>query len=139
LIAIDDRSGYHSGKGELKMAKIAVKVEEDGIRIPLDAIQHLGLKPGDATCLNLSIASEAEAIQRAGMYYCWRKLGDALGVSLPIKQGDVWISELRLRSLPEPVGRLIYSADGAVLPDRSSSKQEIHEAIDAARSKAAAA
>ena len=121
------------------MAKVAVTVEEDGIRIPLDAIQHMGLRPGDATCLNVSIASEAEAIQRAGMVYCWHRLGDALGVSLPVKQGEVWISELRLRSLPEPVGRLIYSRDGAVLPERSSSKQEIHEAIDAARAKAAAA
>jgi hypothetical protein len=120
------------------MSTVAVKVEEDGIRIPLDTVRDLGLEPGDLACLQLSVKSEAEPIQRAGMYYCWRKLGDALGVTMPVRQGDVWVSKLRMRDLPEPVGHLTYSADGSVLPERSSSKQEIHEAIDAARAKTAA-
>ena len=115
------------------MSLVSVKVEQDEVRIPLADLSDLGLRPGQTAHLHISVESEAERIRRAGMYFCWRKLGDALGVGLPVRQGDHWVSNLLMRDLPEPVGTLIYDLDGNVIPERSSSKQQLIETIDAAR------
>ena len=82
---------------------------------------------------------DAEAVRRAGKSYCWRKLGDALGVELPVWQGDVWKADLLLRDHEGVVGHLIFSPEGQVIVERSSSKQEILEGLDAPRAEAAAA
>src|SRR5687768_506644 len=115
------------------MSLVSVRVDQDGVRIPLADLADLGLTPGEVTQLRVSVESEAEAIRRNGMYYCWRKLGDALGVGLPVKRGDHWVSDLLMRDLPNPVGTLIYDLDGNVIAERSSSKQALSEAIDVAR------
>jgi hypothetical protein len=81
---------------------------------------------GGADCL-----PDAEVVRRAGMSYCWRKLGDALGVDLPIWDGEVWNADLLLREHVGVVGRLVFSRDGKVIVERSSTKQEILEGLDA--------
>jgi hypothetical protein len=83
--------------------------------------------------------TEAEAVRRSGKSYCWRKLGDALGVDLPVWNGDVWIADLLLRDHDGSVGRLVFSRDGEVIVERSSSKAEILEGLDAPRAEAATA
>jgi hypothetical protein len=82
---------------------------------------------------------DAEAVRRAGMSYCWRKLGDALGVDLPVWDGDVWNADLLLRDHAGVVGHLIFSRDGQVIVERSSTKQEILEGLDAQRAENKAA
>ena len=113
------------------MSVIAVTVEPDGAHIPLQALDALGLHPGDVVSLQMNVIARPESIRRNGKYFCWRSLGDALRVGRPRKQGQHWVSELTLAESDRPVGRIMFSEDGCVLPELSSSKQDIFRAVDA--------
>ena len=116
------------------MAVVRVRVTEDGFQVPSELARQLGLEPGEEVTVQVRRAPDAEAVRNAALHYAWRRLGDAVGVEEPAWDGEVWTVPLKIRHQTGTFGQLVLSADGDVLVDRSTRKQDLIEALDARRS-----
>lgn len=121
------------------MAVVSVRMTENGLQLPEEAVRELGLKPGDEANLEIRMLPDAQAIRHKAMYHCWRSLGDAVGAEPPIWDGDVWTVSLKVKGRSGTYGELTLTAQGDVIPERSSTKQDVLEALDATRTETQAA
>jgi len=114
------------------MAVVTVEVAEDGLRLSSDTIRELGLQPGQKARVEIRYLPDAQAIRHAAMRYAWRKLGDAVGIAEPVWDGEVWKAGLWVRGREGVFGELCLTEAGEVVIERSTSKQQLHEALHAA-------
>jgi hypothetical protein len=121
------------------MPVISVRVTEDGFHVPYDLAQELGLRPGEEARLEVRRAPDALAIRNAALRYVWRRLGDAVGVEEPYWDGEFWNVPLVVRGHAGSPGRLLLTEQGEISAERSTTKAEILEALDAARPHSTAA
>ena len=114
------------------MALIMVRVTEGGLEISEAALQELGLRPGTEAQVEIRHIPGATEIRHAAMRYCWRKLGDAVGAELPTWDGETWSVLLKVKGHRGIFGRLVFSREGEVLVERSSTRQDLLDAVHAA-------
>src|SRR6266542_3998201 len=113
------------------MPVVNVQVTEDGLQVPSELVEQLGLQPGQEARLEIRHAPGAEEIHNCALRYAWRRLGDAVGVNEPEWDGGFWRVELKVRGRTGTFGFLTLTPEGAVVTERSTSKEELLERLHA--------
>lgn len=121
------------------MPVISITVTEDGFHVPGALARQLGLEPGQQARVAIRKAPDAADVQDRAKAYCWRFLGDAIGAGEPVWNGEFWTVPLLVRDRGTAIGRLLFTGEGDVVPERSSTKEQLLETLGAARSDPAAA
>ncbi len=126
------------------MLRTRQKVNAQGIQIPLPFVEQYGLLPGaevivefgpDGIFLSPAILA-AEKIETQALHLLFRKLGDAVTVSIhqesePESEGNGWRVDVYASDARLLLGYLFYTADGELLPERSTSFEAMrHKAIE---------
>jgi hypothetical protein len=94
-------------------------------------VTQLGLKPGEEVRLEIRPAPDALAVRHAAIRHAWRRLGDAVGTGEPAWNGEVWTVPLWVKGHQGVFGQLVFSPEGEVLPDRSTTKEQLLEVLPA--------
>jgi len=116
------------------MLRTRQKVNAQGIQIPLPFVEQYGLLPGaevivefgpDGIFLSPAIL-DAEKIEAQALHLLWRKLGDAVNVSIhqendPESESKNWRVDVYTSDAKLLLGHLIYTANGELLPEHSTS------------------
>lgn len=113
------------------MPIILVSVTDNGFHVSDELARQLGLEAGQTARIEIRKAPDSEAIRHAAMRHCWRRLGDAVGAGEPSWENGVWSVPLKVRGRTGTFGQLVLSEDGQIIPERSTSKQELRSRVDA--------
>ena len=122
------------------MLRTRQKVNAQGITIPLPFVEQYGLLPGAEVLVEfgpdgifLSPARlDAEKIETQALRLLFRKLGDAIKVrtypeSTADSESDRWRVEVHASDARLLLGYLLYTADGELLPERSTSFEAMRQ------------
>lgn len=107
------------------MPVVSVEVTKDALCLPPGVVEQLGLRPGERARLEIRHVPDAEAIRMAALRYACRRLGDAVGVEEPERDGEWWIVGLKVQGRKGTFGQLVLTDLGDVLLDRSTSRDEL--------------
>ncbi len=116
------------------MERVRQIVGSEGLQIPLLIIQRYGLQPGAGVVLELETdeirilpaVPGQEEIENRALRYLLAHLGDAAIVKAERRNGD-WHVSVYGAGIADPLGRLVYSPAGELLPDRSTSVEEMRQ------------
>lgn len=114
------------------MPVIEIEVSEGGFHVPEDAVRQLGLQPGERARIEIRRAPDGPAISNIALRYACRKLGDAVGVGEAIWDREHWTVPLKVRGRDGWLGHLIVTEAGEIDIARSTTREELQEAADAA-------
>ncbi len=120
------------------MEKVYQSIGVDGLQIPIALMRQYGLTQGSGVLLEfhadgiriIPARPEQTAIENRALRYLLTTVGDAATVQVePLPDETGWRAAVYGEGLTEPAGELIYSAEGVLVPDRSTSPAEIRRAI----------
>ncbi|MEZ4869364.1 MAG: hypothetical protein R3C14_49030 [Caldilineaceae bacterium] len=119
------------------MEQIHQLISADGLAIPLPLMQQYGLQPGDRVTLELGPdgifmavpVKDAKTIEITALKLTFRYLGDAVTVKAeqdesPLNQHG-WCVNVYALGIDTPVGTLTFSHTGKLLPEFSTSFDEM--------------
>jgi hypothetical protein len=121
------------------METIRQVINKDGLQIPLPLVERYGLQPGARVILELDqqgiriipALPDDEDIENIALRYLLTHVGDVIQVQVEQKE-DVWQVAVLGEGLPEPLGSLVYSVEGTLINEKSSSPKALREAAQAA-------
>jgi hypothetical protein len=125
------------------MELVHQEISMNGLEIPLPLMQQYGLKPGDRVTLELGPdgifmavpVNDPEKIELQALRLTFKYLGDAVTVkaeqdTLPLNKNG-WRVHVYALSIAVPIGFLVYSQTGKLLPEFSTSFEAMrHKALE---------
>jgi hypothetical protein len=123
------------------METVRQVINEEGLQIPLPLVERYGLQPGARVILELDSQGirivpalpNANDVENIALRYLLIHLGDAVQVKVE-QENDEWQVAIFGEGLPEPFGTLVYSQQGTLISEKSSSTKALREAALAAYS-----
>lgn len=112
------------------MSVLTLPVTE-GIVIPSSTAELLGCPPGGWVEIEVRPLPSPEELRNKALHYAARRLGDAVFPGEPIWTGDGWRLPLRVRHHEGTFGQILLSREGEVVEERTTSRKELVEALDA--------
>lgn len=126
------------------MLRTRQQVNAQGIQIPLPFIEQYGLLPGAEVIIEFGpdgiflapALLNVEKIETQALRLLFRKLGDAVKLNTyqegaPESKGNFWRVDVYASDGKLLLGHLIYTADGELLPERSTSFEAMrHKAVE---------
>jgi len=121
------------------MEKVRQVINDEGLQIPLPLVERYGLQPGARVILELDqqgihivpALPDNHDIENIALRYLLINLGDAAQVQVNQKD-DLWQVAVFGEGLTEPFGSLVYSLEGQLISEKSSSPQVLRETALAA-------
>lgn len=121
------------------METIRQVINDNGLQIPLPLVERYGLQPGARVILELDqqgirivpALPDDEDIENIALRYLLANLGDAVQVKVEQKE-EGWQVAVYGERLTEPFGSLVYSREGTLISEKSSSPKALREAAVAA-------
>lgn len=124
------------------MERVRQVVGTEGLKIPLLVMERYGLQPGTGVVLELGAdairivpsAVAQEEIENRALRYVLTHLGDAATVKAeretesPRGNGN-WRVSVYGASIAKPLGWLVYSPAGEILPDRCTPLEEMGQRV----------
>lgn len=113
------------------MERVTQPFNTKGVQIPGYLIERFGYQPGTQVVIEvdtrgihiLPATLEADDIEKRAMTYALHHIGDAVSVEVE-KQLHRWlVTVYGTEELPEPIGYLVYSDNGELLKDESTSPE----------------
>jgi hypothetical protein len=120
------------GEERVAMAVLTFRVTEEGIVIPRAAAGRLGCRPGTWAAIEVHPLPSSEEIIGRALHHILHHLGDAVYVEDPVCVEDGWRLALKVKGRQGTFGHLFLTPDGDVVPSRSTSGEELEEALRAA-------
>lgn len=117
------------------MERVTQPFGAKGVQIPGYLIERFGYQPGTQVVIEVDkkgihivpAVLDADEIERRAMSYALHNIGDAVGVDVE-KQGQHWyVIVYGTEELPESIGHLVYSENGDLLQDKSTSPEAMWE------------
>lgn len=123
------------------METVRQVINEEGLQIPLPLVERYGLQPGARVILELDSQGirivpalpNANDVENIALRYLLIHLGDAVQVKVE-QENDEWQVAVFGDELAEPFGMLVYSQQGTLVSEKSSSTKALREAALAAYS-----
>ena len=115
------------------MNKIYEEITAKGLHLPNAILAQWGLEQGtkveieshDKTIVIKPRELSARDISsRACTFLLW-EVGDATGVKTPVREGDRWKVTVVLPYEKKDIGQLRYTLDGTLLPEESSTPEQM--------------
>jgi len=115
------------------MSKIYGETTAKGLILPITVLKEWGFEEGMKVAIEfhdntISIKpAEVTAQEIAGRasIFLLKKVGDAMAVQTPIRDGDKWRATVVLPHLKKDLGQLTYTLDGALIPEESNTPEEL--------------
>ena len=122
------------------MERFKTEVGSEGLSVPKDIMERWGIREGTPVVLEfhrswLEIRPEAvteEQLENRALSYLLQHVGDALAVGKPQDKGDRWRIPVMVSYTGKCLGHLVFTGSGALLPDQSTSSEEMLARIDEA-------
>ena len=117
------------------MERVTQPFNTKGVQIPGYLIERFGYLPGTNVVIEVDTKGihiipallDADDIERRAMTYALHNIGDAVSVEVE-KQAQHWlVTVYGTEELPEPIGYLVYSDNGELLEDESTSPEAMWE------------
>jgi hypothetical protein len=123
------------------METVRQVINEEGLQIPLVLVERYGLQPGARVILELDSQGirivpalpNANDVENIALRYLLIHLGDAVQVKVE-QENDEWQVAVFGEGLTKPLGTLVYSQQGTLISEKSSSTKALREAALAAYS-----
>jgi hypothetical protein len=106
------------------------RIDQNGVSIPLEIIQHIGLKQGTGVRIELQrnvirilpAEVDVEEIENRALQYLLRNVGDAVVIETPQRSlnGD-WLVQVLAGEAGEPLGEVYFSPTGDLISEKSTS------------------
>ena len=113
------------------MASVTVPVTEAGIVLPRSTTQLLGCRVGDWARVEVKTLPSAYELKGKALYHILHHLGDAVCVGDPVWVDEGWRLDLGVKGRKGVYGQLLLAPDGEVIEERSTSRAELLETLDA--------
>jgi hypothetical protein len=120
---------------------MTAEVDQAGLRIeiPRAELDRLGWQPGQRLTVRVAAGqivvlpelSLRERIESRALGYLMRHVGDATAIGAPIQAGDGWEVPVYLSYEDRRLGVLRFSDEGALIPAKSTTPEEMRAAADA--------
>lgn len=116
------------------MTKVRQVIGANGLQIPLPIMERYGLKPGSQVVLELDEAGihitlespTQQDIENGALQYLLKNVGDAATVQVE-RENDKWRVAVFGAGIKEPLGHLIYGANGHLVEEESTSPKTMRE------------
>lgn len=114
------------------MTKVILRATEGVLVVPSEVLAESG--PAEEFEVEITPLPGAEDIQLRALYYAGHKLGSAIGVEAPVREGEDWRVDLVSPDGRRVLGSLILDRYGEVDTSRSATYESVRQSGEAARS-----
>jgi len=115
------------------MSKINGETTAKGLVLPITILKEWGFEEGmkvviefhDNTISIKPAEVTAQEIASRASTFLLKKVGDAMVVQTPVRDGDKWRVTVVLPHRKKDLGQLTYTLDGFLVPEESNTPEEL--------------
>jgi hypothetical protein len=105
------------------MTKVIVRATDEGLIVPRDALGEGG--EAEEFEIEITPLPGPREIQLRALAYVGRKLGSALGVEAPVREGDLWRVDVIAPDRERVLGSVYLDRRGELLPEPSATYESV--------------